>query len=115
MKIYHNPDCSKSRGSCEILNARNADFEIRNYITEPLSKEELIDLLKKLDMPAHDLVRKGEAVFETSFKNKTLSEEDWIDAMVQFPILIQRPIIVRGDKAVIGRPIERVLELLEGE
>ena len=114
MKIYHNSRCSKSRNSYNLLKERGVDFETVEYLKTPLTKEELKDLLVKLDIPAKELIRKGEAAFKENFKGKELSEEEWIAAMLQFPKLIERPIIVKGDKAVIGRPIEKVIDLLEG-
>jgi arsenate reductase len=115
MKIYHNSRCSKSRNSYNLLNERGIDFETVEYLKTPLTKEELQDLLVKLDIPAKELIRKGEAVFKENFKGKELSEEAWIDAMLKFPKLIERPIVVKGDKAVIGRPIEKVIDLLESK
>lgn len=113
MKIYHNNRCSKSRDSFKLLQSKGVDFETIEYLKNPPTKEELSDLLVKLDMPAKDLVRKGEADYKAHFKGKNLSEEAWIEAMVQYPKLIERPIIVKGDKAVIGRPIDKVVALLE--
>ncbi len=112
MKIYHNNKCSKSRCSLELLNKSENDFETINYLTHPLTKEELTDLLSKLNITAEDLIRKGEVEYINNFKGKKLTETQWIDAMIKFPILIQRPIIVKGNKAVIGRPIEKVIQLL---
>ena len=114
MKIYHNNRCSKSRNSFDLLTERGVDFETIEYLKTPLTREDLTDLLVKLNIPAKDLIRKGEADFKENFKGKELSEEEWIEAMVQYPKLIERPIVVKGDKAVIGRPIEKVIELLEG-
>ena len=113
MKIYHNPRCSKSRDSFNLLTEKGIEFETVEYLKTPLTKEELKDLLVKLNIPAKDLVRKGEKDFKEKFKGKELSEEQWIDAMLQFPKLIERPIVVRGDKAVIGRPIEKVIDLIK--
>ena len=112
MKIYHNPRCSKSRQGLAIVKDANVDFEIREYLKEPVSVEELTDLLRKLDIPAIELVRKNEKDWKENFKNKNLSEEDVINAMVSFPKLIERPIFVKGNKAVIGRPPEKIKELL---
>lgn len=113
MKIYHNPRCTKSRNSFNLLKEKGLDFEVIEYLKEPLSKEELKNLLKKLKMPAADLIRKGEAIYKEKFKGKDLTEDQWIDAMTEYPKLIERPIVVKGRKAVIGRPIENVIELLE--
>jgi len=112
MKIYHNSRCSKSRDSFNLLTEKGIEFETIEYLKTPLTKEELTDLLAKLNIPAKDLIRKGEAAFKENFKGKELSEEQWVEAMLEFPKLIERPIVVKGDKAVIGRPIEKVIELL---
>ena len=112
MKIYHNPRCSKSRDSYNLLTERGDEFETVEYLKNPLTKKELKDIIKKLGISAEELIRKGEGDFKTNFKGKFLSESEWIDAMIQYPKLIERPIVVRGDKAVIGRPIEKVIELI---
>lgn len=113
VKIYHNARCSKSRNSYNLLTEKGIDFETIEYLKPPLNKEELTDILTKLNIPAQDLIRKGEADFKEHFKGKELSEEQWIEAMIKFPKLIERPIVVKGDKAVVGRPIEKVIELLK--
>ena len=115
MKIYHNPRCSKSRDSYNLLVEKGLEFETVEYLKDPLTREELKALLAKLNIPAKDLVRKGEEIFKENFKGRELSEEEWIEAMVEYPKLIERPIVVKGNKAVIGRPIEKVIELLEGK
>ncbi len=104
--------CSKSRNCFNLLQEKGVEFETIEYLKTPLTKEELADLLSKLNIPAEELVRKGEAEYADNYQGKTLSEGQWIDAMVKFPKLIERPIVVKGNKAVIGRPIERVIELL---
>jgi len=111
--IYHNPRCSKSRSACEMIAARGIEAEVIDYLTTPPSKEALRDLLEKLGMKAQDLVRRGEEAFREHYAGKILSDEQWLDALLAHPILIERPIVVRGDKAVIGRPPENVLELLD--
>ena len=113
MKIYHNNRCSKSRDSFNLLTEKGIDFETIEYLKTPLNKKEIEALLKKLAIPAKDLIRKGEADFKANFKGKELTESEWIDAMVTYPKLIERPIVVKGNKAVIGRPIENVIELIE--
>ena len=112
MEIYYNSRCSKSRCTLDIINEKRQDVTIIEYLKTPPNKSQLKDLLKKLGMKASEIIRKGEADYKENFKGKELSEDDWIDAMVKFPKLIERPIVVNGDKAVIGRPPERVLEIM---
>lgn len=113
MKIYHNPQCSKSRFSLDLLQERGIEIEIVKYLEEVPSKEELKAILKKLNMKAEGLIRKGEKEHKEHFKGKSLSEDEWIETMIKYPKLIERPIIEIGDKAVIGRSPERVLELIK--
>lgn len=112
LTIYHNPRCSKSRQTLQLLNENNQQVKIVDYLKEIPSKEELKALLKMLGLEAQEIIRKGEPVYKEKFKGKTLSNDEWISAMVEFPKLIERPIVVRGDKAVLGRPPENVLELI---
>lgn len=112
MIVYHNNQCSKSRSAIEFLKEKNQNFETITYLTNPISKEELIEILSKLNVPAFDLIRKNEAIFKEQFKGQDLSESEWIDVMLKHPKLIERPIIVKGNRAVIGRPTEKILELL---
>ena len=112
MKIYHNPRCSKSRQGLAIVKEADEDLEIREYLKEPVSVEELTDIIKKLDIPALELVRKNEKDWKENFKNKNLSEQEVIEAMVAFPKLIERPIVIKGERAVIGRPPEKIRDLL---
>lgn len=113
IKIYHNPRCSKSRNSYNLLEEKELDFETIEYLKTPVTKEELKDILTKLGIAAEDLIRKGEKDYKDNFKGKTLSEDEWIDAMLTYPKLIERPIVVKDNKAVIGRPIENVIDLLK--
>ena len=113
--IYHNARCSKSRSACELIAARGLNAKIIDYLAHPPGKAELRSLLNKLGMRPAELVRRGEEVFKTHFAGKTLSDDEWLDALVSHPILIERPIVVRGDKAVIGRPTEKVQELLDAD
>jgi arsenate reductase len=112
MKIYHNPRCRKSREGLAILQDAKMEPEIIDYIKNPISFDELTDILRKLDIPAIDLVRKNEAIWKENFKNKALSEKEIIEAMVSFPKLIERPIVVHKEEAVIGRPPEKIKELI---
>lgn len=110
--IYHNTRCSKSRCALGILEEKGLDFEVREYLKDTPTAEELKEVLKKLDLPAEELIRKGEAEYKAHFKGKTLTEDEWIAAMVEYPKLIQRPIVIKGDKAVIARPAENMEKLL---
>lgn len=111
MKIYHNPRCRKSRETLKLLEENSSDIEIIEYLKTPPSYAELKDVLMKLNMPASGLIRKSEAIFKEKFKGKVFSEEEWIQVMVENPKLIERPIVVRNNKAVIGRPPENVEQL----
>jgi len=110
MKIYHNPRCSKSRCAVDWLKENNIDFEVVEYLKNPLSKDELQQILTQLNISASTLVRKSEEEYNKFIINETLSEDEILDLMVQFPKLIERPIVV-GDKfAVIARPLENLIE-----
>lgn len=113
--IYHNPRCSKSRAACELIAGRGLEAEVIDYLATPPTRDELRGLLKKLGMKPAELVRRGEAAFKENYEGRELSDEQWVDALIAHPILIERPIVVRGDQAVIGRPTEKVLELLDAD
>ena len=112
IKIYHNPRCSKSRQGLNILEASGKEFETVKYLEEELTSKELEIIISKLDISPIDLVRKNEAIWKSDFKGKTLSDKDIIDAMVKHPKLIERPIVVNGNKAVVGRPPESIIEII---
>lgn len=112
IRIYHNPRCSKCRETCALIAERGYKAEVVEYLKTPPSKEELRDLLKKLGMQPAEIVRKGEALFKEQYAHRTLNTEEWLDALAAHPILIERPIVVRGNKAVVARPPEKVLEIL---
>lgn len=109
--IYHNPRCGKSREALALLEEKNATIDVINYINEPLTFDQLRDVLDILDIPAEDLIRKNEAVWKDLFADKELSEEEFIYAMIEHPKLMQRPIVVKGDKAVIARPASEIEQL----
>ncbi|TWI11663.1 arsenate reductase (glutaredoxin) [Aerolutibacter ruishenii] len=112
-RLYHNPRCSKSRGALELLQQRGIEPRIVAYLETPPSADELRALLRMLGMPARALLRTGEdAYVELGLANPDLGEDDLVNAMVAHPRLIERPIFVHGGKAVVGRPPEKVLELL---
>ncbi|OGS72317.1 MAG: arsenate reductase (glutaredoxin) [Flavobacteria bacterium RIFCSPLOWO2_12_FULL_35_11] len=112
MKIYYNPRCGKSREGLAILQESKLPFEIINYIETPLSKDELTEIIKLLGIPPIDLVRKNEAIWKENYKGKNLSDSEIIMAMVKNPKLIERPIVINNDKAVIGRPPELIKSIL---
>ncbi|MDP4536702.1 arsenate reductase (glutaredoxin) [Alkalimonas collagenimarina] len=113
LTIYHNPRCSKSRQALEILQQHSLDITVVEYLKQPLSPAELEALLAKLGMTPRQLLRTGEQDYkDLQLSQTTKSDQQLIAAMSQYPKLMERPIVVRGDKAVVGRPPERVLELL---
>jgi len=112
IKIYHNNRCSKSRSALTVLEECGQEFEVINYLQVIPTVDELHEIIEKLGVKPHDLIRKGESVYISEYKGKDLSDDEWIAAMVAHPILIERPIIVSGDKAIIARPTERLNEIL---
>lgn len=111
--IYHNPRCSKSREALSILNDHRAAPQVVNYLETPPTVEELRRLLQMLGLAARGLIRTGEAEYkDLGLDDPALDEETLIKAMVEHPRLIQRPIVVHGNRAILGRPPEKVLELL---
>ena len=109
--IYHNNRCTKSRCALELIEKRTKDFEVIEYLKTPPSEKKLKEILKKLNMKAEEVTRKKESLFKEKFAGKKFSEDQWVKILVKNPILIERPIVVKGNKAVIGRPTENVLEL----
>ena len=113
VKIYHNPRCSKSRQTLEILKNKNCDIEIIEYLKVPMALKELKDILSKLNYEPRDLIRKGEDIYKKeNLANTSLTSNTLMKKMILNPILIERPIVVFNDKAVVGRPPEKVLEIL---
>ena len=110
--IWHNPRCSKSRQALALLEAAGVNPEVVKYLENPPAKTELEAALKKLQISPAKLVRRVEAVFKTLMLSEKSSDQEWISAMVNNPILIERPVIMNDDRAVIGRPPENVRELL---
>ena len=112
-KIFHNPRCSKSRQALQLLKDNNCKIEIISYLEIDLKVSLIKDILKKLTLKPRDILRKGEQEYkDNNLKKDNLSEEDLINYMIKYPKLIERPIVMKGDKAVIGRPPEKVLELI---
>ena len=110
--IYHNPRCTKSRQGVALLKEKDVNFEVIKYLEDPITEKELKDIIKKLGITPMALVRKNEAIWKSNFKGKDLSDEDIIKAMISNPKLIERPIVINGDKAVVGRPTEQILTII---
>ncbi|MFM6935149.1 MAG: ArsC/Spx/MgsR family protein [Flavobacteriales bacterium] len=112
MNVYHNPSCSKSRICLDELTSKDMTFEVIHYLKNPLNRAELTSLLKKLDMNPSELVRKNEVIFKEAAKIKELTEEEILQLMLDYPKLIQRPIVEVDGKAIVARPIERLAAFL---
>tara|TARA_Y200000002_G_C22687263_1_gene666446 strand:- start:3543 stop:3881 length:339 start_codon:yes stop_codon:yes gene_type:complete len=112
MKIYHNPRCRKSREGVQYLTDKKLDFEIFDYLKEGISENNIKSILKKLNISAIELVRKNEKIWKDNFKGEKLKEKEIISILSEEPKLIERPIIVYNNKAVIGRPKENIDKLL---
>jgi len=106
--IYHNPRCTKSRNACQLFDTKGIPFEVREYLKDPPTAEEIKSLLQKLNLTAHQVIRTNEDIYKLNFKGKELTNDQWIQVIVQNPILLERPIVVRGNMAVIARPIENL-------
>jgi len=112
IKIYHNPRCRKSREGLQILENSKKEFKVVKYLDTIPSEEELTSIIKKLNISPIQLVRKTEKVWKENYKGKQLSDSEIIKAMLTNPKLIERPIVINQDKAVIGRPSETILEII---
>lgn len=112
IKIYHNNRCRKSREGLKLLEESGQKFQTVNYLETPPSKQELNTIIKLLNIKPSELVRKNETIWKEQFKGKDLSDDQIIQAMVDFPKLIERPIIINEKKAVIGRPASKILKIL---
>ena len=112
MKIYHNPRCSKSRQTLQLIKDAGVEPEVIEYLSSVPSAAELKQITEMLGIKPYDLLRRGEADFRENFKGKNLSDDEWIAAMIKYPKMIERPIVVKQKKAVLGRPPENVKTLL---
>ena len=112
MRIYHNPRCRKSRETLQVIQDAGIEPEIIEYLKDTPSAEELADLISKLGIKPYELLRKSEVDFKDLFKGKELPDAKWINIMVKYPKLIERPIVVKGDEALLGRPPENVKKFL---
>ena len=111
--IYHNPRCSKSREALSLLKENGIEPNVVEYLKDAPSEQELKMLVMKLGIPARDLVRRNEALYKEKYKGLDLNEHEWIRVMHENPQLIERPVVVKGHKAVIGRPTKDVQDLID--
>lgn len=112
ISIYHNPRCSKSREGVALLETKNANFQVVKYMDDLLSVEELEKIIQLLKIKPIELVRTNESIWKDNYKNLALSDDDIIAALSKHPKLIERPIVINDNKAVIGRPSENILDIL---
>ena len=112
IQILHNPRCRKSREGLAILEASGKEFEIIKYLEDTPDAKDMKDILNKLSISADQLLRKNEAIWKEQYKGKEMTESEIIEAMVSHPKLIERPIVIDGQRAVLGRPPERIAEFL---
>jgi arsenate reductase len=112
IQVYHNPRCSKSRMALEYLHSKSINFETILYLENKLTENELKEILKKLNIAPFKLLRKGEEIFKSEIKNKTISDNQMIKMMIKHPNLIERPILILGNKAVIARPTKLIETIL---
>jgi len=113
IKVLHNNTCSKSRAILEHLDENNVPFEIIDFLENPLTEIELKTLLKKLNTDVQGLIRKEDKLYKEKFAGKEYSDDEWIKILAENPSLIQRPILIKGSVAMIGRPIENVKFFIE--
>jgi len=111
--IYHNPRCSKSRATLELLTEKGVETEVVKYLETPPDRTTLIDLLDMLGLNPRDLMRKGEAEYkDNDLADESLSDDDLLDALLKYPKLMERPIVVKNGQAAIGRPIQNIIDIL---
>jgi len=110
--LYHNNRCAKSRQALKILENSGLKFDTIEYLKKPLTEKEIKNLLKLLQLNAENIIRKGELLYKEKFAAKKISENEWIKILANNPVLIERPILVKGYKAILARAPEKILELL---
>lgn len=112
MKFYHNPRCNKSRQTLQMILDAGKEVEVVEYLKNVPDEKELKNIIAILGISAEQLLRKNEQIFNEKYKGKTFTDDEWIKIMTEHPVLIERPIVVDGNRAVLGRPPENVLKLL---
>ena len=112
-KIFHNPRCSKSRAAMDLLTEKGIEADVVKYLETPPDRETLVEILELLNMQPRDLMRKDEAEYsENNLSDESLTRDQLIDSLVEFPKLLERPIVIANGKAAIGRPIENIIDIL---
>ncbi len=109
--IYHNPRCSKSRAGLAYLKSKEVDFQLVEYLKTPLTKEQLKEILMKMNKGPKDVIRTQEAIYKSEFKGKNFTDDEWIKILVENPKLLQRPIVTKNYKGVLAQPPENIDEL----
>ena len=112
--IYHNPRCRKSREALTLIQESGNQFKVREYLKQPPTKQELSEVLALLNYRPLELIRKSESVFKERYQGKQYSDDQWIEIMIENPILIERPLVIKDQRAVLGRPSTAVNKLLNG-
>lgn len=112
IEIYHNPRCGTSRKGLQILEDSGKEFKIIKYLDDPLSFEKLKQIIELLNIKPIDLIRQKESIWKEKFKGQKLSDNKLIELMIEYPKLMERPIVVNGNKAVIGRPPTNIIEII---
>tara|TARA_R110002126_G_scaffold59252_3_gene155551 strand:- start:766 stop:1107 length:342 start_codon:yes stop_codon:yes gene_type:complete len=112
IQIYHNPRCGKSRNALALVEETKQEYEVIKYLEQPPTYDDLVLLLKKLDLKPLEVVRQKEKIWIDNYKNKSMPDETIINAMVLNPILIERPILIKGDKAIVGRELDKITHFL---
>ncbi|MBE9484110.1 MAG: arsenate reductase (glutaredoxin) [Bacteroidetes bacterium] len=112
IKIYHNPRCKKSRAGLQYLREKGIEPEVIEYLKTPLSEADVKDLLVRLHKKPTEIIRTQEAIYKSDFKGKNFTDDEWVKILLEYPKLIQRPIVVKGPKAVLGDPASEIDVLL---
>lgn len=110
--ILHNNRCGKSRNAVQFIENKGLDFEVRNYLETPLSEVEIEDLLEKLDVSVHEIIRKNEDFWKENFSEKTYSDSGLVSILANYPQLLQRPIVIKDNKAIVARDLEKLEKFL---
>ncbi|MCI0921939.1 arsenate reductase (glutaredoxin) [Sphingobacterium rhinopitheci] len=110
--IYHNPQCSKSRAALAVLESSKQKYVVQEYLIQSFTVDELKQIISLLNITPLALIRKSEPIFIERFLDKDYTDDEWLTIMVEYPILIERPIVIKNGRATIGRPVENIVELL---